>query len=71
MATDESILRALARRIQTSVNETGRCLFTTAADLAPLKALNPADLQAFAKRHGWTVVPRLGFAQVEFFAVHR
>jgi hypothetical protein len=70
MATDDSVLRALARRIQLTVNETGRCLITVPAELAPLKALGPDGLLQFAASHGWTAVPRLGFTLVEFFAVH-
>lgn len=70
MANDDPLLHALARRIQMAVNETGRCLVTVPADLAPLKALGLDRLRQFAARHGWTAVPRLGFAQVEFFAVH-
>jgi hypothetical protein len=67
---EDSALEALARRIQVIVNETGRCLITTPAELAPLKALGPDGVQGFANRHNWTAVSRLGFTQVEFFAVH-
>ncbi len=70
MAIDDPLLYALARRIQILVNETGRCLITVPAELAPLKALGAENLREYAASHGWTVVPRLGFSQVEFFAVH-
>ena len=70
MANDDSLFHALARRIQITVNETGRCLITVPAELAPLKGLGAAGLRHFAESHGWTAVPRLGFAQIEFFAVH-
>jgi len=67
---DEPSLEAFARRIQVTVNETGRCLITMPAELAPLKAMGAEELRGFASGHGWTAVPRLGFSQVEFFAVH-
>jgi hypothetical protein len=70
MAFDEPTLHALARRIQATIAETGRCLLTLPADLAPFKALRPEDLRQFAASHGWTAVPRLGFAQLEFFTVN-
>jgi hypothetical protein len=71
MATDDDpLLHALARRIKIAVNETGRCLITAPAELAPLKALRLETLRDFAASHGWTAVPRLGFTQIEFFAVH-
>jgi len=70
MANDDTLLQALARRIAVTVNETGRCLITVPAELAPLKALGLDGLRQFAARHGWTPVPRLGFSQIEFFAVH-
>ena len=70
MAHDEPLLHALAQRIKITVHETGRCLMTQPADLAPLQALGTGPLHEFAARHGWTVVPRLGFSQIEFFAVH-
>jgi hypothetical protein len=70
MATEQPLLHALARRIQATVNETGRCLVTLPAELEPLKALGLEGLRKFASGHGWTAVPRLGFAQIEFFAVH-
>jgi hypothetical protein len=70
MATDDALLHAMARRIQTLVKETGRCLITSPAELGPLSALGADGLRQFAAGHGWTVVPRLGFSQVEFFAVH-
>jgi len=60
----------MARRVQVTVNETGRCLVTVPAELAPLKALGLDGLRQFAASHGWTAVPRLGFTQIEFFAVH-
>ena len=67
---DDSLLHALSGRIRVTVNETGRCLITSPAELAPLKALGLEGLQKFAGRHGWTAVPRLGYTQIEFFAVH-
>ena len=70
MANDDPLLHALARRIAVTVAETGRCLVTVPAELAPLKALGLDRLRQFAASHGWTAVPRLGFAQIEFFAVH-
>lgn len=70
METEDPLLHALARRIDITVAETGRCLITAPAELAPLAALGPDALMTFAANHGWTVVPRLGFTQVEFFAVH-
>jgi hypothetical protein len=70
MATDNPLLHALARRIKVTVNETGRCLVTLPAELTPLKALGLDNLRDFAASHGWTAVPRLGFTQIEFFAVH-
>jgi hypothetical protein len=70
MATDDPLLHALARRTQLTITETGRCLITVPAELAPLKALGPEGLRKFAASHGWTAVPRLGFTQIEFFAVH-
>jgi len=70
MAFDEPILHAIARRIQVTVNETGRCLLTLPADINPLKALRPEDLRQFSASHGWTAVPRLGFTQLEFFTVN-
>ena len=70
MAIDDPLLQALAARIQAAVNETGRCLITLPAELSPLKALGMDRLRQFAASHGWTAVPRLGFTQVEFFAVH-
>jgi hypothetical protein len=70
MATEDPLLRALAGRIKATVAETGRCLLTLPAELAPLKALGMDGLREFAASHGWTPVPRLGFTQIEFFAVH-
>jgi hypothetical protein len=70
MATDNPLLHALARRIKVTVNETGRCLVTLPAELTPLKALGLDNLRDFAASHGWAAVPRLGFTQIEFFAVH-
>jgi hypothetical protein len=70
MPTDDPLMNALARRIEIAVNETGRCLITMSSDLAPLKALGMDGLRRFAASHGWTAVPRLGFTQLEFFAVH-
>ena len=70
MATDEPLLQALAKRIEITVSETGRCLLTQPAELAPFMAMGMGKLQAFAAEHGWTAVPRLGFAQLEFFRVH-
>ena len=70
MSIDDPLLHALARRIQVTVNETGRCLITAPVELAPLKALGIAGLREFAASNGWTAVPRLGFTQIEFFAVH-
>jgi len=70
MATDDSLLHAMARRIQATVHETGRCLITAPAELQPLKALGLDGLREFAASHGLTAVPRLGFTQLEFFAVH-
>jgi hypothetical protein len=70
MADDDPLLHAIARRIQLTINETGRCLITQAADLATLKALGIKGLRDFSAPHGWTVVPRLGFTQIEFFTAH-
>ena len=70
MPSDDPLLGALAQRIQVTVSETGRCLLTLPAELAPLKTLGPDGLGQFAAEHGWTAVPRLGFTQLEFFAVH-
>ena len=70
MPTETPLLHALARRIQATVNETGRCLLTAPSELAPMRALNAEDLHKFAAEHGWTAVPRLGFSQLEFFATH-
>jgi len=70
MPEDTPLLHALSRRIQVTIAETGRCLITAPVELAPLKALGPEALRQFAAKHGWTVVPRLGFTQVEFFTVH-
>ncbi len=70
MTIDDPLLRALSRRIKATVNETGRCLITAPVELAPLKALGLDTLRAFAAANGWTVVPRLGFTKIEFFAVH-
>jgi hypothetical protein len=70
MVIDDSLLHALARRIRHTVNETGRCLVTLPAELEPLKALGREGLRQFAASHAWTVVPRLGYTQIEFFAVH-
>ena len=70
MANENPLLHEMARRIQVTVNETGRCLITVPAELAPLKALVQQELQDFAAAHGWTVVSRLGATQLEFFAVH-
>jgi hypothetical protein len=70
MPTENPLLHALARRIQVTVTETGRCLLTAPSELAPLKALGEQELQVFAAEHGWTAVPRLGFSQLEFFATH-
>ena len=68
--TEEPLLHALARRIQVTVNETGRCLLTQPADLVPLKTMSPDGLRDFAAFHGWTAVIRLGGFQIEFFSVH-
>jgi len=70
MAIDDPLFHELAARIDTAVNTTGRCLITLPAELAPLKAMGMDDLRYFAAGHGWTAVPRLGFTQLEFFAVH-
>jgi hypothetical protein len=70
MATDDPSLQPLAQRIRITVNESGRCLITLPVELTPLKALGPEGLRRFAAGHGWTVVPRLGLTQIEFFAVH-
>jgi hypothetical protein len=70
MAIDDPLLQALSQRIRVTVHETGRCLITLPAELAPLKSLGIDALRQFAAAHGWTVVPRLGFTQIEFFAVH-
>ena len=70
MPIDDALLHALARRIERAVNETGRCLITVPSELEPLKALGPEGLRQFAAEHGWTVVPRLGLTQIEFFIVH-
>lgn len=70
MAIDDPLFHALSRRIKSTVNETGRCLITSPAELTPLRALSAETLREFAASNGWTVVPRLGFNQVEFFAVH-
>ena len=70
MANDNPLLEALAKRIHVAVNETGRCLITSPAELTPLRALGANGLREFAESHGWTAVPRLGFTQIEFFAVH-
>ena len=51
MATDDPLLHALARRIKITVNETGRCLITAPAELAPLKALGLDALRHFAASH--------------------
>lgn len=69
-AQEEQLLHALALRIKIAVQETGRCLLTQPADLLPLRSLGAGPLQHFAARHGLTAVPRLGFSQIEFFAVH-
>jgi hypothetical protein len=70
MAIDDSLLHAMARRIQATVKETGRCLITAPAELSTLEALGADRLREFAALHGLTAVPRLGFSQLEFFAVH-
>jgi hypothetical protein len=71
MSTDDDpLMHALARRIDITVNESGRCLITQPSELAPLKALGIDALRIFAANHGWTAVPRLGFTQLEFFPVH-
>lgn len=70
MAIDDPLLEALARRIKLTVIETGQCLITSPVELAPLKGLGMDNLREFAARHGQTAVPRLGFTQIEFFAVH-
>ncbi len=70
MANDEPLLHAMARRIGINVKETGRCLITVPAELEPLKDLGLEKLRDFAAAHGWTAVPRLGWTQIEFFAVH-
>ncbi len=70
MAEENPLLHALARRIQVTVNENGRCLITLPAELAPLKTLGPNGLRRFAAAHDWTAVPRLGFTQIEFFTAH-
>jgi hypothetical protein len=70
MENDDPLLHAMAVRIKATVNETGRCLITLPSELTPLKALGLDSLREFAAGNGWTVVPRLGFTQIEFFAVH-
>jgi hypothetical protein len=70
MPSDEPLLQAIAKRIEITVNETGRCLLTQPAELAPFKTMQPDTLLEFAANHGWTAVPRLGFTQLEFFRVH-
>jgi hypothetical protein len=70
MPTDDPLLHALSHRIKVTVAETGRCLITMPAELGPLKAMGVERLREFAGSIGMTAVPRLGFAQVEFFAVH-
>jgi hypothetical protein len=67
---DNTLLRAMARRIQATIGATGRCLITSPVELAQLNTLGLDELRGFAARHGWTAVPRLGFTQIEFFAVH-
>ena len=47
-AHDEQFLHALAQRIKVAVQETGRCLMTQPADLAPLRALGAKALHDFA-----------------------
>lgn len=67
---DAALLEALAHKIQTAVNASGRCMVTLPAERATLAGLGgETELREWARRHHWTVVSHLGGEMIEFFRI--
>lgn len=63
------LLAALAHKIATGINESGKYTVTHPAELEVLHKLNHEQLHAFARQHGWTTVCHLDGQPIDFFKI--
>jgi hypothetical protein len=63
------LLAALARKIQTVINESGHYMVTLPAELEVLHKLGEPGIHDFARNHGWTTVCHLDHRPIEFFKI--
>jgi hypothetical protein len=62
-----SSLSALAVKIAKVLSIKSEYLVTQPAELRILREMSEADVDEFARSHGWRVIPRLGGRQIEFY----
>jgi hypothetical protein len=60
-------LSAMAAKITKALSIRSEYLVTQPAELRVLREMSEAEIQEFAKSHGWRVVRRLGGRQIEFY----
>ena len=60
-------LAALAAKMEKVLSIKSEYLVTQPAELRILRAMSEADVNDFARSHGWRVIRRLGGRQIEFY----
>jgi uncharacterized membrane protein (UPF0136 family) len=60
-------LRALTAKIANALSIRSEYLVTQPAERQVLREMSEAEIQDFARSHGWRVIRRLGGRQIEFY----
>jgi len=60
-------LGALAAKAAKVLSHSSEYVVTQPAELRVLRQMSHAELDEFAKRHGWRAIRRLGGKQIEFY----
>jgi hypothetical protein len=60
-------LAALEGKIASVLAIKPQCFITHPSELHLIRAMTPPDLRAFAEKHGWRTVRRIGGRQIEFY----
>jgi len=60
-------LAGLAAKAAKVLSRSSEYVVTQPAELRVLRQMSHAELDEFAKRHGWRAIRRLGGKQIEFY----
>ena len=60
-------LAALVEKAGKVLSRSSEYVVTQPAELRVLRQMSHAELDEFAKRHGWRAIRRLGGMQIEFY----